>query len=292
MFETILAPLDGSKLAEQAIPYITRLAQQFNSEVILMGVCDSEETPEGETCRLSINNQAESLKIATLPAQVTFKPVVVTGNAAQQIIDYAEENNIGLLILTSHGHSGLAPWSVGSTVQKILHLNSTIPLLLVKAKETPEKQDDIFGHILLPLDKSQLGEAAVPYIIDLTKKFESEVTLLHVIEEGKHIHTIGGLNYIRFLDQDLIRAKIESEKYLEEVAFRFLGTKARIVNEVRIGEPAREILKFVSQQEQYLIAIASHGHSGISAWSLGSVAYKISQSVNQPLLLIKIRTTI
>ena len=292
MFETILAPLDGSQLAEQAIPYITKLAQQFDSEVTIMGVCDSDQTPEGEACRLSINNQAELLKIATLPAKVTVKPVVITGNAAQQIIDYAEKNNFGLLILTSHGRSGLAPWSVGSTVQKILHLHTTVPLLVIKAKETPEKQEDIFGHILLPLDRSQLGESAVPYIIDLTKKFESEVTLFHVIEEGKHIHTIGGLNYVRFLDQDLIRAKIESEKYLNEVASRFLGTKARIVNEVRTGEPAREILKFVSQQEHCLLAIASHGHSGINVWSLGSVAYKISQSVNQPVLLIKIQTTI
>jgi nucleotide-binding universal stress UspA family protein len=292
MFETILAPLDGSKLAEQAIPYITRLAQQFDSEVTLMGVCDSEETPEGEACRLSINNQAESLKIATLPAQVTFKPVVVAGNAAQQIIDYAEKNNFGLIILTSHGRSGLAPWSVGSTVQKILHLNSTIPLLLVKAQETPGKQEDIFRSILLPLDQSQLGEAAVPYIIDLTNKFESDVTLLHVIEQGKHIHTIGGLNYVRFLDQDITRAKTEAEKYLNKVAARFLGTKARTAQEVRVGEPAHEILKIVSQQEHCLIAIASHGHSGINAWSLGSVAYKISQSVNQPLFLIKIRTAI
>lgn len=287
MFETILAPLDGSTLAEQAIPYVNELAAKMDSAVTLMGVCETEESQQGEACRLSIGKQVEQLNKTLSVSRATVKAVVLTGRPAQQIVDFAETNKVGLMVLTSHGRSGLAPWSLGSTVQRILNLRSTVPLLLVKATAGGGKCEGLFGRILLPLDGSARGETAVPYVVELAGKFEMDVILFHVVEEGRHVHSVGGLDYVRFPEQDIAREKAGAEKYLEGVGDRFIGTRAKLIHEVRIGEAAREILKIASEQDRCLIAMASHGHSGIDAWTFGNVTYKVIQSTDKDLFLVR-----
>ena len=287
MFETILAPLDGSTLAIQSLPYVTELATNFNARVTLLGVCEPEETDQGEACRNNINHEAIALERILAPEGASINTVVSTGAPHQQIIDYAENNKIGLIILTSHGRSGIAPWSLGSTVQKILQLPSTIPILLIKSKDPPEQYNRLFERIIVPLDGAEHSETAIPYIVELAKKFESEVILFRVIEEGKHVHTIGGLQYIPYLDQNIQTSKAKAEEYLNEIRARFQGTKAKLSSEIVTGDAAREILKISEKQDYCLIAMSSHGHTGIEAWTFGSVTYKIIQSAKKPLLLVR-----
>jgi len=287
VFEKILVPLDGSVLAEQALPYVTELASAFGSEVTLIGVCEPEEIDQGEACRLSISNKAEEIGKMLAPSGSRVKTVVLEGKPASQITAYAEKNKIGLIALTSHGRSGLAPWSLGSTVQKILHLKSPIPLMLVKSQEVDAKCDGLFQRILLPLDSSTQGEVTIPFVVELARKFETEVTLCRIIEDGRHVHSIGGLQYVRFLDQDKNIAASKAEDYLSGVSARFTGTKAKLIHEVRQGDPAREILKIAEEQKKCLIAMASHGHSGIDVWTFGSVTYKIIQASSGPVLLVR-----
>ena len=78
---------------------------------------------------------------------------------------------------------------------------------------------------------------------ELTKKLESEVTLLQVVETGKHVHTIGGLGYIPYKDRDVNLVKINAQRYLDEVSSKFAGTKATVRSEIRVGDSAREIIK-------------------------------------------------
>lgn len=287
MFETILVPLDGSVLAEQALPYVTELASRFASEVTLIGICEPEETDQGEICRLTIENKAGEIEKMLAPSGGKVKSVVIEGRPAQQIVDYAENSNMGLIILTSHGRSGIMPWSLGSTSQKIIHLRPKVPLLLIKAKEVAQECNGLYNRILVPVDGSETGEAAVPYVLELVRTFEAEVILLRVVEKGHHVHTVGGLQYIPYYDQDIETSKANAEIYLAKVAARFAGTRASLRCEVRTGDVANEILKITEEQGDCLIAISSHGHSGISAWTFGSVTDKIVQASNRPILLIK-----
>ena len=286
MFESILAPLDGSKSAEQAIPYVTELVRLFNCEVTLLGVCETDAMEQEEAFRLFLLSEVKHLR-RTLPPQTVINSALLDGSPANQIIDYSEKNRVSLIILTSHGSSGPGPWALGGTVQKILHQKSTMPLLLVKVNEVGERRLGLFKRILLPLDGSIRGETALPYVIELSKYSEAEVVLLHVIEEGRRTKSIGGLTYVRFLDQEMKKVKVDAEKYLADIMGKFTCTKASIVPEIRTGEPAREILKMAVEQEQSLIALASHGHSRIDTWTFGSVSYKIIQSSKNPLLLVR-----
>ncbi len=287
MYERILVPLDGSNLAKQVFPSVVELARVFGSEVVLVGVCEAEESEEGQACRLYINNEAEQLRNSMAGSAASVRTVVLSGRPAEQIIGYAEKNDISLIIISSHGRSGIAPWSLGSTVYRVLH-RVGVPLIIIRARETPEEsaKDGPFSRILMPLDGSEGGEVALPYVVELTRRLESEVVLLRIVEPGRHVHSVRGLEFIPYKDQDADTLKMDAQKYLEEVGSALAGTKAIVRCEVRVGDCAREIIKFASEMECSLIAMASHGHSGFEVWIYGSVTHKILHASEQSVWLV------
>lgn len=287
MFERILVPLDGSSLAKQVFPYVAALARAFRSEVILISIYEPEETEYGEACKLYIDDEADALKKLIGDTAVTVSAESHCGVAANEILRLADEHKASLIMMTSHGRSGIVPWSLGGTVNKVLH-KVGVPLLVVRAKEKPSAADkaDLFGLILLPLDGSQNGEAALPYVADITRKLGSELCLLKVVEPGKHVHTIGGLDYIPFKDMDISARKKEALQYLEGIGARLADIKGKIKPEVRVGDAAREILKSTESKRSSLIAVSSHGDSAIEAWAHGSVTYKVLYSSKQSILFV------
>ena len=288
MFQRILVPLDGSKLAEQVFPHVAELAKAFGSEVVLVAVCEPEEKDYGHACRLYINNEAKQLSGAMEKGlAVTIKAEVLVGKPAKQILDYVEENDIDLIIISSHGRSGLTPRSLGSTVNKLLH-RASVPLIIVRAEEIllESAKSELLKRILIPLDGTEENAVILPYVVELTRKLDSEVILIQVIEPGHHVHTIMGLDYIPFKDRDMDSMNTKARKYLNEVSEQFVATKATIRSEVRVGDPAKEILKCASETDSRLIALASHMHSGIEAWFYGSVTHKILHAGSQSILLV------
>jgi len=285
MYDKILVPLDGSKLAEQVFPPVTEVAGAFGSEVVLVEVCEPEETEYGQACRLYINSEAEGLRKSLAGSAATVKTVVLEGKPAEQILGYAENNDVDLVFVSSHGRSGIAPWSLGGTVQKVLQ-RVKVPLIIVRAEENPERsvKASLFSRILVSLDGSERSATVLPHIAELTTKLASEVVLFQVVETGKHVHTVGGLGYIPYKDRDLESAKISARRYLEGV--KLAGTKAAVSFEVRVGDSAREIIKLANEKDCHLIAMSSHGHSGIEAWVYDSVTGKILQAGQRSFMLV------
>jgi len=288
MYERILVPLDGSELARQVFPYVAELATAFDSEVFLAVVCEPQESEYLEECQLYIGSEAEQLRNTIKSPAVKFRAVVLSGKPDEQIIDYAEKNDISLIVILSHGRSGIMPWTLGSTASRVLH-KVGVPLIIVRARETAEELAKVrlFSRFLVPLDGSERSEAVLPYVNELAKKVECEVILLRVIEPGRHVHTIRGLEYVPFKDWDIDSVKTSAEKYLDEVSCRFAETKATTRAEVRVGDSAREIIRLATERGCGLIAMSSHGRSGIETWIYGSVTYKILQTSNTPVLVIR-----
>lgn len=287
MYKKILVPLDGSKIARQVFPCVVEMSNAFGSEAILVGVCDSEESEEGQVCRNYIHNEAEQLKNIMKNSAASVKTVILGGKPAEEIIKYAEKSNIDIIIISSHGRSGIKPWSMGSTVHKVLH-RVCIPLIIVRAKEKPEESDEtrLFSRILVPLDYSDRSAGIVPYMAALAKKLKVEIILFHVVELGKHVHTIGGLEYVRFNDQDIDKEKEEAQSYLNGIASNISGTKSTVKREIRVGDSAEEIIKLAAEKDCSLIAMSSHGYSGIQGWAYGSVTWKILNTVNKSIMFV------
>ena len=287
MYEKILVPLDGSDLAEQVFPHVAELARAFGSEVVFIEICEPEEREYSQTCQIYMDYEAENLQSSLKGSAAKVSTVVLIGKPAMEILNYARENDVELIVMASHGRSGVMPWSLGSTVSRVLH-KTHLPLIVVRAEETPEERGKtgLFSRILVPLDGSEEKAAILPYVAELTKKLKSEVTLLHVVEAGKHVHTVGGLNYIHYKDQDMESMKARKGEYLDKESAKFEGTKAAVRSEIRVGDSAKEIAKSASEIDCSLIAMSSHGYSGFETWLHGSVIYKILQASDKPMLLV------
>jgi nucleotide-binding universal stress UspA family protein len=285
MFEKILVPLDGSKIAEQAFPFVVELATAFNSEVICAGVCEIEEKDQSQTCQLYQTTQADLLK-GKIGPNAKVKSIVLEGKASEEILKYAKTNKVNLLVMTSHGKSGIRPWSLGSTMDKVLHTIDA-PLLIIKANEKGEvNKTGLFNKILVPLDGSETGGAAIPYVTELNKKLKSEIILLQIAATGKHVHTIGGLNYINFRDLDLNASKTRAKEYLSRINSKLGESEISSKYEVKEGEADREIVKYAKDAKISLIALSSHGHTGLERWAYGSVTYKVLQTSDKSVLLV------
>ena len=289
MYRKILIPIDGSKLAELALPYAECLARTFGSEVILLSIVESTDSEYQHMHQLYVEKLADLVKqnIESNTA-ATVKPVILTGKPAKEIIDYAEQNDIRLIIMASHGRTGIKSWAMGSVANNVLERTS-IPILLVRAKTpcTEESGEKLFSRILIPLDGSENGEAALAHIQELSNELQTEVTLLQVISDRKHVHTIGGQNIIRFTKEQIESTKIRTIKYLEEVCQRLTNTKAVTKCEVHVGEAAEEIIKFADNMNASLVALSHQGHTGLGQSFMGGVAHKILHSGNKPVLLVK-----
>ena len=148
MYRKIMVPLDGSKLAECVLPHVEAIAQLSKVSVQLVHVIEPLELPTRGGIALSIDdlkqielhtkNDAESylrgiverLKLAGIKAHSKL----LTGKAADSLVDYVHKSNFDLLIMATHGRSGISRWIWGSVAEKILH-SSSIPVLLVRSLE-------------------------------------------------------------------------------------------------------------------------------------------------------------
>lgn len=290
MYKRILVPLDGSKLAELALPYAEELTGVFNSEVVLIGISEPGESQYSHMYQLYIEKMAEAVRnrIKKVSPMVIVRPVVLDGRPAEGIIDYAEKNDVSLIIMVSHGRSGIMSWTLGSVANKVLQRTGP-PILLIRAKASQLEAgaQGLFNRILVPLDGSDVGEVVLPHVRQLTEKLESEVILLQVVAPGQHVHTVGGLDYVRFAEQQIESMKVEAKEYLDKVSKRLAGTKGIMRSEVRVGDTAHEIIKFADEANIRLVTISSHGRSGIRQWISGSITHKILHAGNTPLLLVK-----
>lgn len=137
MYQRILVPLDGSDRAELALPFAEELAAKLGSEIILLCVSDSAEAEDYAKHEIYLEQITEVVKRAakkllTNPEQkVSIQSAVTIGLPAQEIVDYAEQVAVSLIIMATHGRTGVSRWALGSVAEKVMRA-STRPVLLVR----------------------------------------------------------------------------------------------------------------------------------------------------------------
>ena len=285
MYKRILVSLDGSELAEGALPYAERVAIRLHSEVILLTVCAPGDWLE-RPLRAYLEKRAGELSSLGIKASA----LVVQGNVAHEILDFAEKNDINLIIISTHGHTGPSIWPLGGVTNKILQ-KSRLPILLISSREleTVLREKEL-RKILVPLDGSQFAEAIVPHVEDLVKGMGNEVILIRVIEPVQIpdvVRYTAGFDEQKYEKEFTSKAEREAKRYLskKESALRNKGVKVSSTS--LLGMPAQTILQYAEDNSVSLIALSTHGFSGITRWAYGSVASKIIESSSKPVLLVR-----
>ncbi|MBI2853843.1 MAG: universal stress protein [Chloroflexi bacterium] len=289
MFERILVPLDGSKLAEQALPPVAELASAFGSKVTLLQVCEPDKAHYENVCRVYLAETARRLKqLLRVPGEGHVDQSVLVGRPAELIISFAKNNAVDIIVMTCCGKSGVISGKMGITCHRVLQRAEATTLVVRATQEGISPSEKLFRRIVVPLDMSERGEAVLQDLTSIAEKLASEVVLVHVVASGQHVHTIGGLNYVPFKDQDVAAETHKGQDYLEKVKSEMLAS-VRATIDVRVGDPADEILNCAVERDASLIAMSSHGHSGLELWAFGSVTHRVIEDADRSVLLHRYR---
>jgi nucleotide-binding universal stress UspA family protein len=305
MFERILVPLDGSRRAEQAILYAARIVRATRGTVILLGALNPEarlsfgiSTPQDmfsvQAELGAANHYLDEISQKDVYGDTNFKTEAMLGSAAEVILDSAETNEVDLIVLSSHGHTGSERWSLGSVAQKIVR-HSPIPVLLVHGDNSRKVElkatADSPIRVLVTLDGSNLSESiltpAVQLVSALNKPVHGALHLIEVVTEQQAV-------------QDLDEAR----SYLSAVVGNLNnGVKAtpriEITASVVISDDVAEGIVNAAESGAGidvskgfdLIALATHGRGGILRWMLGSVAERVLNTTRLPVLVVRPHAT-
>ena len=301
MATRILVPLDGSSLAEQALACAMTLAQRLPAELVLLRAIwippDLLEILDESTVELNaIVTELEAEAHDYLGALVdqltdtglTTRHVVRRGPAAEAILDYVGQVDIDQIVMATHGYSGIKRWTHGSVAERVLQA-AHVPLLLVRVGEqdltSDWQQAARCRRILVPLDGSSMAEQILPTVISVAQAMSGELILLRV--PVAHVSGwIVGEWYL--LAQDVLDAAEEdAQAYLSSVASRLEEQGLDVAMATSIGPVASCIVEYAETHQVDLIAMCTHGRTGLARWALGSVADRVLRAGGKPILLVR-----
>jgi nucleotide-binding universal stress UspA family protein len=298
MYEKILLPLDGSPLSESALPYARFLATALHVPVELLHAIDpdiiavhghpryvDDEKPLEEG--LKDQNLQYLTKVEGLfpePAMVSCS--VEVAGAEELILAKAQTEPGTLIVMATHGHSGMKRWLLGSIAEKVLQ-GATNPLLLIRATEEDTKREAVsLQTLIVPLDGSPLAEMAIPCAVELANKLDLDITLVRAFslpapialaeDQAENGQEVG------------VQMGKEAQDYLDETAGQLRAQGVKKIATAAVDGPAAEtIITLAREKPNSLVVMCTHGRSGVRRWVLGSVTERVARHANAPVLVIR-----
>ena len=293
MYEKIMVPLDGSNAAEMVVPYAEEIATKFNSEIALVSVAEPTPAESDHLFRAYLKTIQEKVRTelgnwgAKPGTPVTIE--VLAGKPAQEILSYAADKNVSLVVMASRGTSGEGPWLLGNIAAKVLRA-TTKPVLLVRREAPAEglQRKKLINRIMVPLDGSKVAERVILHAEVLAKSLGGKLLLFHSVELMRATYnpeaSVIPKSTIR---EENKRRKESSEQYLDLVAKGLQERGHSVSKYVKTGAPPEQILDFAGANSVDLIAMSTHGRSGVSRWVLGSVTDKVLHAGDVPVLVVR-----
>jgi nucleotide-binding universal stress UspA family protein len=297
----ILVPLDGSSLAEQALSCALTLARGLAAELVLLRVVwippDVRVTVDESDARLAaatagleaeagdyLREVAGQLADAGLEARYAVR----RGPVAEAILEYAAQEQIRQIVMATHGYSGIKRWTHGSVAERVLQA-ARGPLLLVRVGEQHVSRDwrqpMTCRRILVPLDGSAMAEQILPSVTSVARALSAQVILFQV----PIAYVTGWMTGEWYLPVQgvLDTAEENSHGYLQSVAGRLEEEGLEVATSTSIGPVADCIVEYAEANDVDLVAMCTHGRTGLARWALGSVADRVLRAGGTPILLVR-----
>ena len=293
MYKNMLVPVDGSDLSEVVFSYAKELSGRLNMNLVFLHVCEpgsSEILPMRKAYVEHIVNMSRLHAAET----VEVRGEVVTGEPAAEIIKYAETNGIDLILMGTHGHSGIRRFVFGSVTNEVLK-SSPIPVWLARG---PIPEVVVYDKlpkrkILVPLDGSRPAESVVPCIETLVKQRGVDlvdVVLLGVCDTpsitSDYPETENALSWDEHQKQVTNYVKEGAAARLAKLEKQLADDGFRVHSEVRLGTPADEIIGYEASSPSNLIVMATPKEKGTQAID-NHVVDKVLHGVSSPIFFVK-----
>jgi len=295
MFDPILVPLDGSLLAECVLPHVIAIGQAFDAKIMLLHVLNKNRADVASTQLIDLLNWQINKAEAKLYLQrirdrlqnsgLQINANVLEGLAAEEITEFAQSQEMKLIILSSHGHSGLRKWFIGSITHKII-LSAPTSVLLIRASQLKEQP---YRRILVPLDGSWRAENVLPMVTLLARFRKSQIQIVHVVktpEMARHLPPVQ--EDIDLSNRIVVRNQEEALHYLDQVQLRSplagIDVKAHLIISKNAAVAIHEL---VDREQIDMMVLSAHGYSGISQWPYGRMVNNFVLYGKVPLLIVQ-----
>lgn len=292
MFKNILVPLDGSNLSEASLAPAAYLAKTLELQITLLHIIEQDAPAQVHKERHltkpdEANAYLKEVARRAFPAQVKVKThvhTVAVSDVARSIVDHAPELKPDLIVICTHGRSGLHDLLYGSIAQQVVAMG-TIPILVIKSKIP----SFALKTILLPLDPDLMHDNSLGVAESLAKIFKAELHLLSIVPT---LSTLGDEqaatgNVMPVTTQAYLDLKVENtRKDLQTHIDAFHKGHLKAIAQIARGDPASSIVKIAEQSGTDMIILSTHRKAGMGAFWARSVAPKVAQKTKTPLLLI------
>ncbi len=285
----ILVPLDGSPTAELILKQVEALLKTQDSEVIL---AQCLEIPAAASAEYAIylpewTERAKKYLGATEAGLkdrgILARSVIRQEPAAQGIVNAAVDEKAGLIAMTTHGRTGLARFVVGSVAEKVMR-SSPVPVLLVRSFMPTAQGPAVaaapvgrpFRKIVVAMDGSATSAKVVPVAADLARRTGAKIILINVSDWQLHY---------RAPAHPVPDPSVEQEFAVAETLLKSMGIETLVLR-LR-GEVASILVDFCTDHDVDLLAMGTHGRSGVTRWALGSVVEKTLRAATCPMLVVR-----
>lgn len=297
MFKKILVPLDGSQAAESALEVAMQLGRALQAEILLVRsiqlvYAGMPMTPgaewvwpqyAAEDSRQEVYDYLDSVRHTYNCPDCHVRSVALEGDPASCIVDTATDEDVDLIVMTTHGQTGIRRAVFGSVTERVLH-SVDCPVIVTRSKEPVRR-------ILITLDGSSLAELAIPPTLDIARVIGARIILLRINE----IVPVNPVEVAITWDWDipepeqklLNERRHAAETYLREVVARFELTQSEVETIVLDGTPVDRIQEFARLYGIDLIAMSTHGHTGLRRWLYGSVTSKVMRGSHCSMLIVR-----
>jgi nucleotide-binding universal stress UspA family protein len=296
MFKHILAPLDGSALSVCALPHAMTMARAFGAQVTLLRVAERERDPglsqaidpvEWQIYKAEAEAYLNELLDRFQAAGLQARKALLEGQAAERIIQFVREHEVDLVVMSTHGQSGLSDWNVSSVVQKVI-LRTHTPVMLVRAYTCIETDlaEPHYQRLLVPLDGSQRAEYVLPLVTSLAEFHGCSVVLAHVVPRPE-VPRRGPLmpDEEALVDRLTDLNRRAGVRYLEELESRMT---VPVESHLLVSDDAAVTLhQLVADEEIDLVLLCAHGYTGESQWPYGGITLNFIVYGTTPLLVVQ-----
>jgi nucleotide-binding universal stress UspA family protein len=285
MFERLLVPLDGSDIAEMVLPYAAVIASAFSHEVDLVTAAETGQPDKHHLFDSYLTNSARTLKENLNKPGIAISTKILTGKPAEAIMKYAQERNSDLIIIAGHGASPGSPLQLGNIATRILAASSKPVLLVRQSEKTTLPKKAVIKRIMVPLDGSKMSSDALNTVMPMASALGAEVVLFQAVEPVRYVPGFETMapNIVLPSDDEIKRS---AARYLNDVGEPLKQKGIKVSNVVISDAPAEAILDYADSGMVDVIAMTTHGLSGIKRWVFGSTTEKVLQAAVKPVLVI------
>lgn len=298
MYSKMLIPLDGSKTAEAVLPYARTLARKVNLPVELVGVVDiaalATQVSRGNAryfdtliSESASSSEAYLQRIAATFPSSNVKCSTERGRPEEVILEKAGDNAT-LITMATHGRSGVNRFLLGSIAEKVLRA-ATSPLLLVRATEGVNSDGEAtLNSVVVPLDGSELAETVLLSVRALAREVGLEIILLRAYKVPANIYAAPEDYYPVQYDEYKTELRDDALDYLEKKTeeLKKFGIP-KVSSVIAEGLAADEIMALGRKLPDNLIAMCTHGRTGVGRWVLGSVTEAVVRHSGDPVLVVR-----